>query len=132
MSAGRSPRCPTAGGVLERAVAAVAEQAVAVGERSCRRRERPALDDIDVEPAVAVVVEQADAAAHRLGELSRRSGPVVEDEPQPSSLRVVAEGWGWPSVVQRLARGGRAGLLQIGEQATQGVGLGQKGGGRRR
>ena len=57
----------TLGDILERPVAAVAEQAVAAW-RMLGGRERPALDGIDVEPAVAVVVEQAHAPAHRLRE----------------------------------------------------------------
>ena len=60
------------GDVLERAVAAVAEEAVAVGGRVGPGGNGPPWTAVDVEPAVAVVVEQADAAAHRLGELRLR------------------------------------------------------------
>ena len=53
---------------------------------------RPPLDAIDVEPAVAVVVEQADAAGHGLGELAERGLAVVEGEAQAGGLGVVGEG----------------------------------------
>ncbi len=50
------------------------------------RGQRAALDGVDVEPAVAVVIEQGHAPAHRLGRpLERRIG-VVLDEPQPGGL----------------------------------------------
>ena len=55
------------GGVLEGAVAAIAEEAVAVGGPARAGRERAALGGVDVEPAVAVVVEHRDPAAERLG-----------------------------------------------------------------
>ncbi len=55
------------GDILESAVAAVSEQR-SPHDGSIVGRERAALDRIDVEPAVAVVVEQAHASAHRLGE----------------------------------------------------------------
>ena len=37
-------------------------------------RERAALDAVDVQPAVAVVVEQGNAPGHRLGELATQLG----------------------------------------------------------
>ena len=58
------------GGVLEPAVAAVAEEAVAEGSGARAGRERSALDGVDVEPSVAVEVEDGHAAAHGLGELA--------------------------------------------------------------
>ena len=60
----------------------VAEEAIALRAGGCRRRfgERTALDAIDVEPAVAVVVEQAHAAAHRLGQPAEGRGVIVVDE----------------------------------------------------
>ena len=50
------------GGVFERAIAAVAEQAVAGRRPAGIGGKRTPLDDVDVEPTVAVVVQQADAA----------------------------------------------------------------------
>ena len=79
------------GGVFKCAVAAVAEQPVA-GRRSAGiGRESTALDDVDVEPAVAVVVQQADAAGRGLGKLPERRPAVIEDEPQARGRGVVAE-----------------------------------------
>ena len=51
----------------KRAVATVAEQAIAGGGRSRIRigGKRSALDQINIEPAIVVEVEQADAAAGR-------------------------------------------------------------------
>ena len=46
---------------------------------------------VDVEPAVAVVVEQADPAAHGLGDLVESLEPVVEREAQAGRLGVVDE-----------------------------------------
>ena len=61
------------------------------GVRRDRRREGAALDDVDVEPAVAVVIEQADASRCRLGELAARRAAVVEDEAQAGGFGVIAE-----------------------------------------
>ena len=103
------------GDVLECAVAAVAKEPIA-GGRWCGSRatgrvvERPSLDAIDVEPAVAVEVEQAHAARHRLGEQVLRGLAVVEDEAEAGRLGVVDEfrrrtgRVGWP----RSARADRA------------------------
>ena len=77
------------GDVLERAVAPVAEEPVARVESCGAGRETSALDAVDVEPAVAVVVEQADAAAGHLGELVDRRGAVVLDEAGESGGRGV-------------------------------------------
>ena len=49
--------------------------------------EGPALDGVNVEPAVAVVVEQADAAAAHLGELMDRRSAVIQDEGTPAGGR---------------------------------------------
>ena len=58
-------------------------------------RKRAALDEIDVKPAVAIVVEQADAPAHRLGNLASGGRAVVEAETEPGDLGVVGEDrWG--------------------------------------
>ena len=80
--------------VLERPVAPVAEQPVAllaVGAKRDRRREGAALDDVDVEPAVAVVIEQPDASRGRLGELPAGRAAIVEGEAQARGLGVIAE-----------------------------------------
>src|SRR5262249_40340698 len=74
------------GGVLERAVALVPEQAVSA-ERLRVGREGPTLDRVNVEPAVAVVVEQAHAPAHRLGGLAQGGGAVEAGEPGAGGLR---------------------------------------------
>src|SRR5262249_59511125 len=80
------------GDVDEGAVAAIAEQAVGAGRAGRLGREGPALHRVDVEPAVAVVVEQAEASRHRLGELPPSGSAVVEKEPQPRNLGVVHAG----------------------------------------
>src|SRR5262249_25658453 len=93
------------GGILEGAVPPVAEQSitlsrpgresVSVAGGRCtgtRGREQAALDEIDVEPAVAVIVEQADAPAHGLRDLPGGGRAVVESETEPGGLGVVGEG----------------------------------------
>ena len=64
------------GDVFERAVAAVLEQPVprAAGRR--RIDERPAVDEEDVLPAVAVVVEEQAAAAHDFRKVAGGAGAV--------------------------------------------------------
>ena len=99
--------------ILEGAVAQVAEQAIAVGDLGLttahRGRERPPLEAVDVQPPVAVIVEEADATAHGLRELSSRGPTVVVGEVEPHRLGVVGKvGWnrarGGPGLL-----GGRAG-----------------------
>ena len=51
----------------------------------------PALDAVDVEPAVAVEVEQPHASRHRLGQWRSWSLAVVEDEAEAGGLGVVDE-----------------------------------------
>ena len=79
--------------VLEGAVAAVAEEVVAVAAGRTDRGERPPLDGEDVEPAVAVEVDQRHAAAHRLGQPRRppRAVPVVVGEAEAGRLGIVGE-----------------------------------------
>ena len=55
------------------------------------RRECTALDDVDVEPTIAVVIQQPDAARCRLGDLSLGRAAVFEDEPEPGGLGQVDE-----------------------------------------
>ena len=57
------------GDVFERSIALVPEQPVALHRRFRQRFfwQHASLHDIDVEPAVSVVIDQAHAAAHRLG-----------------------------------------------------------------
>ena len=78
--------------ILEAAVAAVAEEAIAGRSPAASRQERSALDAVHVEPAVAVVIEQPDPTRHRLGELAIRARIVVEDEAETGTLGVVGEG----------------------------------------
>ena len=91
------------GHVLEGAVAAVAEEPIAGGRSAslpgppARAAQGSALDAIDVEPAVAVEVEQADAARHRLGQQVLRGLAVVEDEAKAGGLGVVDEFRAWPA-----------------------------------
>ena len=86
--------------VFERAVAAVAEQAVAPGWLSRIGGESAPLHEIDIEPAVAVVVDQADAASGELGELVDTRLAVLVDEREA----------GGPSVIAELGQGGIARL----------------------
>ena len=92
----------------KRAVAAVAEQPVAASEAGrIGAGNGPPWTSVDVEPAVAVVVEQADAAAHRLGKLTEpATRPLSKTKAEAGSLGVVAEFGRAPE--GRAARSGRA------------------------
>ena len=80
------------GDLFEGAVAAIAEEAVAIAEGCVRGgREGTALDGIDVEPAVAVIVEQADAPAHGLGQEPLRGPAILVDEAEPQRPGVIDE-----------------------------------------
>ncbi len=93
VAAGQRGQAGRGGGVLEPAVAAVAEEAVTEGERGAvRRGERSPLNGVNVEPTIAVEVEERHAAAHGLGELAEVAAPVVEGEGEAPSLGVVGEG----------------------------------------
>ena len=71
------------GHVLERAVAPVAEQPIARPASSWDRAEMAPLDDVDVEPAVVVEVEQPTPPLEVTGGISRSGRcPVLLDEPQ--------------------------------------------------
>ena len=100
------------GDVLEGAVAPVAEEAIA-GRRAIRAgREGAALDAVDVEPAVAVVVQQRHAAAERLGELVDGRRAVVVGESQADGLGIVGErgdDHGAPSAAARPGSGSAPG-----------------------
>ncbi len=90
-----NPRDPGAlARILERPVSAVAEQAVAqLGPgRLGPGWEGSTLDEIDIEPAVAVIVEDGDAATDRLGDLVLRRLVVVVGEAEPGGVGIVAEG----------------------------------------
>ncbi len=114
-------------GILEGAITAVAEEAISV--RSARPtalrlpgRKRPPLHAKDIEPAVAVEVEQADSAAHRLGEVAGLGPSIVVDEPEPDRLGVVGEvsgddGRGWRGDVV-------VGCLEVGERLVEFLVLG--------
>ena len=57
-----------------------------------RRRESAALDGVDVEEAVAVIVDEADSAARTLGKLAARGCAVVENKAaEPGRAGVVLE-----------------------------------------
>src|SRR5262249_10285151 len=78
--------------VDERAVPRVAEEPVSVRRALAGGgRELAALDGVDVEEAVAGEVDQAEAAAHRLGEAAEGRLVVIVDEPEAGRLGVVAE-----------------------------------------
>ena len=79
--------------VLECAVALVAEETVSLGRRGRRDLigQVPTLNAIDVEPAVAVVIDQGDSAAHRFGETAQGRGVVLVDEPKPGDLCIVVK-----------------------------------------
>src|SRR5439155_16953654 len=95
------------GGILVSAVPPVAEEAVA-GARGLRvGGERSALDAVDIEPAVAVVVEKADAPAHGLRNLPRGGRAVVEAETEAGGLGVIREGRRGREAPERV--GGRGG-----------------------
>ena len=71
--------------------------------------EGAALDAVDVEPAVAVVVEQREPAAEGLGQLVEGRLGVVVDEPQADGLGIVGEGEpvGGPRALARATGAGR-------------------------
>ncbi len=57
------------GGVLERAIAAISEQAVPRLPRDVGIRDRSAIDQEDVDPAIVVVVEEQPARADRFNQV---------------------------------------------------------------
>ena len=92
---GRSPgrrRCPS-GSVTSSKVPSprLRKRRSPGGARSGRGGNGPPWTAVDVEPAVAVVVEQRHAAAGLLGELVERRLAVVVDEAQAGGLGVVGE-----------------------------------------
>ena len=122
--AGQGGQARGAGDVAEMAVPEVAEQPVLVGEPRRRWREDAPLDRVDVEPAVAVEVEQGDAAAHRLGELTGGRPAVVVGEDQARRLGVVGE----PGDHQALSRDPRSRAWRgedVGHQPGHGPGGGR-------
>src|SRR3954454_14593188 len=72
----------------------IAEQAVAGRGHLRAGRKMTALNEINIEPAVAVVIEQSDPPAHR-GRRQGASGavPVLLHELKPHRTRVVFEFW---------------------------------------
>ena len=92
VTAGHLGQAGRGGGVLEPAVAAVAEKAVTKGRVVRGGRKRPPLNRIDVEPSIAVEVEKCHTTAHRLGELSEVGAPVIEGECETPPLGVLGEG----------------------------------------
>src|SRR6185312_17238235 len=79
--------------VLERPIATVAKQPVAsIGSgRFGPRGERAALHEIDIEPAVTIVVEHGDTPADGLGDLMLRRCTVLIGEAEPGRLGIVAK-----------------------------------------
>ncbi len=54
-------------------------------------RKRPPLNGVNVEPSVAVEVEERHAPAHGLGELAQFAASVIENEGDAALLGVVGE-----------------------------------------
>ncbi len=105
--------------VLEGAVAAVPEQAVAAFGGCLSGGERAALDGVDVEPAVTVVVDQADAAAHGFGQALQGGCVAVVHEGETGRMGLIHK--------VRHVTPGRLGLGRLrpgsrGEQVGQEVG----------
>ena len=65
-----------------------------------RRRERPALQSIHIEPAVAIEVDQADPAAGDFRHLMDGRFPIVEDVDQTGPGGIILE----PDVIGRSFR----------------------------
>ena len=91
VAAGQRGQAGGRGDVLEAAVAAIAEEAVAERWRAAARWEGASLEGVDVEPAVAVEVEDGHAAGHGLGELVLVAGAVVEAEHEAAGGGLVHE-----------------------------------------
>ena len=72
--------------VLEAPAAEIAVERVAVRDALARRRQLGAGDDVDVEPAVAVVVEQRDAVAARFEDVVLGRAAAVG--PSPAATRL--------------------------------------------
>ena len=66
--------------ILECAVSSITEEPVQRARGRGRWRKCPALNAVDIEPAVAIVIEQADAATGHLGQLMNRRLTVVFHE----------------------------------------------------
>ncbi len=79
--------------IAKRAVAFVVEETVTVRHRRGGRivQDRTALNDINIKPTVAVVVEHADAAGHRLRQVVERGFAVAKRERQAGGFGVVGE-----------------------------------------
>ena len=95
------------GHVGERAVAVVVVQAVPVaGPVLLERLDRRAVDDVDVEPAVVVVVEERDARDHRLRLVAPLRPARVGDEADPARVGALLEHDGVDPGGQRGGAGG--------------------------
>src|SRR6185437_13834233 len=77
IAAGERGQAGGRGRVLEPAVATVAEEAVSEGRTTGGGGKWAALDRIDIEPAVAVEVDQAHASAHGFGHLAQFGWAVI-------------------------------------------------------
>ena len=91
VAARQLPDSSLLGHIVEGAVATVPEQSVARGPIEGSRRKRTTLHDKHVEPAVAVIVQEADSAGRGLRELAPLRPAVVEHELQAGGARLVAK-----------------------------------------
>src|SRR4051794_18780201 len=80
VAAGQRGQAGGRGDVLEAAVSTVSKEAVGERWREAARWERASLEGIDIQPTVAVEIEDRHSAGHGLGELVLVAGPVVEAE----------------------------------------------------
>ena len=91
VTAGEPGQSGRVGHVYEAAVAPVAEESVVERSRTRRRRKLSPLNGVDVEPAVAIEVQECDTAAHGLWELTLGRAPVVESEDEAPRLSLFNE-----------------------------------------
>ncbi len=81
VAAGHTTQARGAGDILEGPVASVAKQAIAGPSALRLGRERATLDQVDVEPIVAIEVDESDAAARRnRRDEPTRGGSILLDE----------------------------------------------------
>src|SRR5262249_38867623 len=108
------------GDVLEGTVPAVAEQAGSAATAGRLGRGGPALHHVDVEPAVAVVVEEGDAARPGFGGLPPGGWAVCANEPQPPAPSIVDEArWGPQPFRDRQRPTGNRVVPEVGAQFSE-------------
>ena len=91
IAAGQRGQAGRDGDVLEPPVAAVAEEAVAERKTGRAEGETAPLNGVDVEPAIAVEIEQAHTAARWSRGAGGSAAPVIEREDQAAALGVIDE-----------------------------------------